>query len=225
MVANEPTGASEPGGHRERVRPERSAAGARQACTDAYSCSVAGHQRNDFRRADSPFQGESIRLRAVEESDLEEINQRFWDPDVNRFLALPWPEPLSGTRQWWEGRRASGEPTFAIETVAGELVGVCSLEDINSRARSAWLGIWIAKEHWNRGYGTEAVRLLCAFAFREMNLQRISLLVYETNPRGRRAYEKVGFKEEGRLRRAHFVGGEHIDTLIMGLLAEDLIED
>lgn len=185
---------------------------------------MAAHQHDELRRASSPFQGRSVRLRAVEEADLATINERFWDPDLNQFMALPWPEPLAGTRGWWEARRSSREPTFAIETVGGELIGVCSLEQINTRSRSAWLGIWIAKGHWDRGYGTDATRVLCSFAFREMNLQRVSLAVYETNPRGRRAYEKVGFKEEGRLRRAHFVGGRHVDTLVMGLLSEDLIE-
>jgi RimJ/RimL family protein N-acetyltransferase len=185
---------------------------------------MAGHQHEDFLRVRSPFQGGSVRLRAIEEADLRGINERFWEPEVNQFMALPWPEPVAGTRAWWENRRASGEPTFAIETLAGELIGVCNLEQVSDRARTAWLGIWIAKGNWDRGYGADALRLLCGFAFREMNLQRVSLAVYESNPRARRAYEKVGFKEEGRLRRAHFVGGRHVDTLVMGLLAEDLIE-
>ena len=57
-----------------------------------------------------------------------------------------------------------------------------------------------------------------------MNLQRIGLAVYETNQRGVRAYQKIGFKEEGRRRRAHFVGGRHIDVIVMGLLAQELVE-
>jgi RimJ/RimL family protein N-acetyltransferase len=52
----------------------------------------------------------------------------------------------------------------------------------------------------------------------------MELHVYETNPRGRGAYEHVGFKEEGRLRRAMFVGGRYVDVIVMGLLAEELIE-
>jgi RimJ/RimL family protein N-acetyltransferase len=113
---------------------------------------------------------------------------------------------------------------FAIETLAGELVGACSLEGIDGRVRSAALGIWIGKPYWDHGYGTDAVRTLCGFGFREMNLQRIGLAVYETNLRGVRAYEKVGFKEEGRRRRAHFVGGRHVDVIVMGLLAEKMSE-
>jgi RimJ/RimL family protein N-acetyltransferase len=58
-----------------------------------------------------------------------------------------------------------------------------------------------------------------------MNMQRVGLHVYETNPRAQAAYTKVGFVEEGRMRRAHFVGGRHVDVIVMGLLAEDLVDD
>jgi RimJ/RimL family protein N-acetyltransferase len=183
----------------------------------------AGHE--DFARIPPPLEGRLVRLRPVEESDLPRINELFWDPEVTEQLMVVWPEPVSGTRGWWEGRRAEGEPHFVIETHPGELVGVCDLGRVEGRARTALLGIWIGKSFWDKGFGTDAVRTLCRFAFNEMNLQRIELGVLEGNPRGKRAYEKVGFKEEGRLRRAKFVGGRHVDLIVMGLLAEELIED
>src|SRR2546421_737803 len=83
-------------------------------------------------------------------------------------------------------------------------------EEVVGRSRAAVLGIWVAEAHWSRGHGTDAVRTLCRFGFREMNLQRIGLSVYETNPGGVRVYEKVGFKEEGRRRRAEFVDGRYV---------------
>jgi RimJ/RimL family protein N-acetyltransferase len=183
-------------------------------------------EKDDFTRIRSPFEGKLVRLRAIEEDDLPSIHDMFNDPEVQRTISVNWPEPLAGTQQWWEGSRAN--PTtanFAIETVAGELVGVCGLEGIDGAVRSAGLGIWIGKPHWDRGYGTDAVRTLCRFGFREMNLQRVGLAVYDNNPRGVRVYEKIGFKEEGRRRRAHFVEGHHVDVIVMGLLAENLIEE
>lgn len=186
---------------------------------------MPGRSEEDFRRIRSPFEGRLVRLRAVEEEDLPRINELFWEPDVTEHLLVVWPEAVSGTRRWWEKRRATKEPYFAIETLTGELVGACDLARVEGRARTAILGIWIGQPFWDKGYGTDAVRTLCRFGFREMNLQRIELSVLETNPRGKRAYERVGFKEEGRLRRALYVGGRHVDMLVMGLLAEDLIED
>ncbi|HEX2090101.1 MAG TPA: GNAT family protein [Actinomycetota bacterium] len=182
-------------------------------------------EHEDFRRVRSPFEGSLVRLRAVEEDDLSRVNELFWDPDVTQYLDVVWPEPIAGTKEWWERSRAQGIALFAIETLPGEFVGACELGAIDQRVRSAVLGIWIGKPFWGRGYGTDAVRTLARFGIHEMNLQRIRLLVQETNPRGKAAYEKVGFKEEGRLRRAAFIGGRHVDLIEMGLLAEHLIED
>ena len=95
---------------------------------------------------------------------------------------------------------------------------------MSDASRTGTPGIWIGKPFWDRGYGSDAVRTLSRYATREMNLQRITLAVFETNPRARSAYEKVGFKEEGRLRRGHFVGGQYVDVIVMGLLAEELID-
>jgi RimJ/RimL family protein N-acetyltransferase len=174
----------------------------------------------------SPFEGRLVRLRAVEEVDIGPIHDLFNDPEVQRTLAVNWLEPVAGTRRWWEGMRANpGTAAFAVETRDGELIGVCSLEDVNPAVRAAALGIWIGKRFWDRGYGTDATRTLCRFGFREMNLQRIGLSVFDINPRAVRVYEKMGFKEEGRARRAHFIDGQHIDVIRMGLLAEDLVED
>jgi RimJ/RimL family protein N-acetyltransferase len=173
----------------------------------------------------SPFIGRLIRLRAVEESDLDWINREFWNPNVNQFMSLAWPESVHGTQGWWEATRRHDPGPLVIETLSDrQPIGACSLESLDARSRSASLGIWVAEPHWERGYGTDAVRTLCRFGFREMNLQRIGLCVYETNPRARRAYEKVGFKEEGRRRRAHFVEGRHVDVIDMGLLAEEFVE-
>ena len=180
---------------------------------------------DDFRRVRSSFEGTLVRLRAVEEDDLARINELFWAPEVTQHLDVVWPEPVVGTREWWERQRAEGIAVFAIETLAGEFIGGCDLGPRYPRVRSAILGIWIGKPFWGQGYGTDAVRTLSRFGFQEMNLQRIRLMVREGNPRAKAAYEKVGFKEEGRLRRATFVEGKYEDMIEMGLLAEDLIEE
>ena len=186
---------------------------------------MVGRDQDDFRRVRSPLEGRRVRLRAAEEEDLPLYNQLFWDPQVTQYLDVVWPEPIAGTRAWWEKARAQGSAIFVIESLDGQLAGACSLESIDRRARAAILGIWIGRRFWDQGLGTDAVRTLCRFAFNDMNLQRIELVVRETNPRGKAAYERVGFKEEGRLRRDAFVGGRYVDNIVMGLLAEDLLEE
>ncbi len=77
------------------------------------------------------------------------------------------------------------------------------------------------KSFWNQGYGTESVCLLVQHGFDSLNLNRIFLHVFETNPRAIRAYEKAGFKLEGRERQAEFKDGRYIDVLRMSKLRDD----
>ena len=89
---------------------------------------MAGADHEDFKRIRSPFVGERIVLRPLEEEDVPRLNQMFNDPDVLQFLSFAWPEPVTDTRSWQQRARQdpSGQ-TFAVETDAGELVGACSI--------------------------------------------------------------------------------------------------
>lgn len=172
------------------------------------------------------LQGELVRLRARERLDLPGLNAMFNEPDVLAGLEIAFPQTMRGIRDWYERTQGPDDALFVIETLEGrDAVGICALEGVEARSRSAGFGIWIGKPFWGMGYGTDATRTCCRFGFRQMNLQRIELQVYsETNPKARRTYEKVGFRLEGSRRRAQFIGGRHIDVDLMGLLAEELIE-
>lgn len=173
------------------------------------------------------LQGKLIRLRAHEPADVDALNDLINDPQVGEGLGMNMPQPTEGFQAFVEAATKNPDQApFVIERLSDrEPVGGCSLFEINGGARTATLGIWLGKPFWDEGLGTDAVRTLCRFGFRHMNLQRIELDVFETNPRALRAYEKVGFTLEGTRRRSEFVQGRHVGSHIMGLLVEDLIED
>ncbi|MFL5737469.1 MAG: GNAT family N-acetyltransferase [Actinomycetota bacterium] len=175
----------------------------------------------------APLEGALVRLRAPEPADVSQLNTMFDDPDVLAGLQLAMPQPLAGFREWAEWSRTSErQQAFAIETLDDRrAVGMCSLDTIDARTRTADFGIWIGKPFWGRGYGTDATRTACRFGLRYMNLQRISLSVYATNEKAERVYERVGFRREGVARRGTFLGGRNVDITEMGLLAEELIEE
>ena len=99
------------------------------------------------------------------------------------------------------------------------LMGYVQLINIMPAPRTAELGILIgAPSDRGQGYGQEAVRMAVQFGWRDLNLQRISLLVIGENPGAVRVYLKTGFEVEGVLRRASYVNGAFRDITIMGLL-------
>ena len=74
---------------------------------------------------------------------------------------------------------------------------------------------------WNKGYGSEAMRLMLRYGFEELNLNRVSLGVFSANPRGIRSYEKCGFVHEGRMREFARRDGQYWDLVFMGILREE----
>ena len=169
--------------------------------------------------------GGRVRLRAIERSDIPTFVRWLNDPKVIENLMLYLPLSQAQEEQWFEDYLQDiGRHIFGIETLDGTLIGNVALEHINWKNRCAELGIVIGEKHyWDQGYGTEAVRTLLGFAFREMNLHRVFLRVFEDNARAIRCYEKCGFQSEGRLREAEFSSGRYRDELLMGILRSEFL--
>jgi len=171
--------------------------------------------------------GERVRLRAVEKHDLPRFVEWLNDPEVRRNLAFYQPLSLPQEELWFEHNLSlpPGEQTLSIELLSDDLwthAGATGFKHHDQRERSAEVGIMIGlKEFWNRGYGFEAMELIVKHGFQNLNLNRIFLQVFETNPGGIRCYEKAGFKHEGRLREARFYEGHYIDVLLMSILKSE----
>jgi RimJ/RimL family protein N-acetyltransferase len=84
------------------------------------------------------------------------------------------------------------------------------------------MGIHIGeKAYWNQGFGTKAILLLMKHGFKNLNLHRLWLRVFETNQRAIRSYEKAGFTLEGKYREAKYLEGEYVDVMIMSVLCTE----
>ena len=63
--------------------------------------------------------------------------------------------------------------------------------------------------------------MMVDYGFRHLNLHRIYLHVYETNPRAVRAYESIGFRREGVMRQARWQATRYVDEYIMSVLRDE----
>lgn len=173
------------------------------------------------------LQGSLIHLAAISpEKDAEVIahwseNTEYW----RLFASDPARPGLSKTVQHDLGKEELKNDAyrFAIRTLGDDrLVGRVDLDGIVWNNRDAWLSIGIGDPaDWGKGYGSDALRAALRFAFSELNLFRVSLTVFEYNPRAIRAYEKVGFTCEGRLKCFLRREGRRWDLLYFGILREE----
>lgn len=173
----------------------------------------------------SPYEGERIRLRAREASDLDLMYRWINDWETVKYIASRYPRGKKFEREWLEGGDpAFGEAQFVAETLAdSQPIGFLGLHHGNPEDRVVGLGVAIGEhDYLDAGYGTDMMRTVCRVGFDMMNLNRIELTVYDWNPRAIRVYEKIGFQKEGVLRDGMFRAGKWHDLVLMGLLKGEL---
>lgn len=172
------------------------------------------------------FHGELIRLAAPAEGDAEVFARWTEDAEYLRALDTDYARPMSVAEM---GKRLEqfiqdpGTVEFRIRTLQDDrLIGFVALHTIEWNNRTANLAIGIGDpDYRGQGYGTDALRAVLRYAFHEMNMERVGLNVNENNARAIRAYEKVGFRREGAMRRALLRDGKWQDRIIMGILLEE----
>lgn len=131
------------------------------------------------------------------------------------------PIDMMTHQQWWDSLgKDPAKVVFAIrKTTDPAIIGFVQIIGINSVHRSAELGIRIGEEkNRGQGYGKEALRLAVDFCWNHLNLNRVQLIVFKHNQRAIGAYKAVGFKKEGLLRKAAFIGGSWVDLVLMAAL-------
>jgi RimJ/RimL family protein N-acetyltransferase len=173
--------------------------------------------------------GKLVRLVALDiERDAPLRVQWFGNSEFARMLDTS-TSPRGSTRAsraWLEKHQEDWLAyEFQIEVIADQrVIGFVGLDKggVQSPHRDAFLGIGIGPEElWGKGYGTDAMEIMLRYAFNELNLQRVSLTVFDYNPRGIRSYEKCGFRVEGRERGRLNREGQRYDMLYMGLLRSE----
>lgn len=176
------------------------------------------------------FKGELVRLAVAEPETLAPLESR-WSADSEYSRLLDWDPArrfsVKNVQKWIEKQYENeADFAFAILTLDGErIIGGIGLENIRWTHRDCFVGIGLGeREFWGKGYGTDAMRVILRFAFTELNLQRVTLEVYEYNQRGVRSYEKAGFVFEGRQRGLILREGRRWDVIYMGILREDWLK-
>lgn len=106
----------------------------------------------------------------------------------------------------------------------GTLIGNCGIRRKPDSGWEADIGYELAPEYWGQGYATEAARALVHFGFGGLGLERISSWCIADNAASARVLERLGFRQEGRLRSSEYFKGRWWDTLLFALLKRDWAE-
>jgi RimJ/RimL family protein N-acetyltransferase len=173
----------------------------------------------------SIWQGKTIRLRAIDPSDWEAYFKLDQDTEQARALYfVPFPQSQVGAKRFAEeaSKKSDGDNfRFVIENREKEVVGDITTHYCNPRNGSFSWGITIKQEHRRKGYASEAILLVMRYYFQELRYQKVTVTIYSFNEASARLHERLGFQQEGRIRRTVFTRGQYFDELIYGLTKEE----
>ncbi len=171
--------------------------------------------------------GKRIRLEPLTPAVLEDYLAALADPEFDRLTGSHAIYDRPEIETWLATRQAHHDRAdwAAIRAEDGAFLGEAVLNKLDPENESANYRVWLTGPHVGQGYGTEITRLVIDFALGTVGLHRVSLSVYDINPRAQRVYEKCGFRYEGRLREALRWDGRWHDELLMAILHSDLRPD
>jgi RimJ/RimL family protein N-acetyltransferase len=165
--------------------------------------------------------GERIELRRHARENYRLYGEWYGDPEIWRLTSWA-ASPLSpsAVERLFEDREHSPtDDSFAIHLKGEEEpIGVISLMNISEANDSAELSVIVGHpEDRHQGYGAEAIALILRYGFEDLNLNRVSLSVFEFNEDAISTYEKLGFRKEGHLRKAVKRDDAFHDAILMGI--------
>ena len=165
--------------------------------------------------------GERIELRRHARENYRLYGEWYGDPEIWRLTSWA-ASPLSPSaveRLFEERELSSTDDAFAIHLKGEEEpIGVISLMNISEANDSAELSVIVGHpEDRHQGYGAEAIALILRYGFEDLGLNRVSLSVFEFNEDAISTYDKLGFRKEGRLRKAVKRDDAFHDAILMGI--------
>lgn len=164
-----------------------------------------------------PLRGSLCSVRPWRRSDARSLVQHANNPNVAKNLRDRFPHPYTekDAKAFLRHATAAGDPSNLAIEVEGEAVGAVGFVPGRDIERfSAEIGYWVGERFWGRGIATEALALVTAYVFSDLNYLRLFALPFADNPASARVLEKAGYVREAVLRASSVKDGVVKDQLL-----------
>lgn len=166
-------------------------------------------------------------LREFEESDWRAVLAYQADPEYLRYYQ--WSERTAKdvrtfVHRFIASQKDKPRTKYQLAVVLAEeehLIGTCCIRLETADARVGELGYETAPSYWDLGYATEAADTMLTFAFRELRVHRVWASCLLENVTSVRVLEKLGLRQEGKLRDSRWMKGRWWDTVLYGILEDE----
>ena len=164
--------------------------------------------------------GEKIYLSPINEDDYEKYCIWLNDAFIGSFAdTVSKSFTIESQKNSLRQMARDGNAFAIIVRDTDEMIGDCTVVNIDNISRTAELGILIGnKENWNKGYGSEALGLLTKYVFEVLNLNSVMGRIFSFNVGSIKICEKNGYTQCGLRHEAYYYNGKYYDEIYMELL-------
>lgn len=172
---------------------------------------------------DRTIRGEKTILREQRESDAKFFVYWFNQPEIMFKCGFEKPTDEEEIKRDISVHHKSEDSVwFTITDLNGSIIGETGL----LRMFPAWhctdLSIIIPDPKMrNKGYGTEAIRIMLDMAFDRYKMNRVAIGVVGANTEALAFYQKIGFRQEGIQEQGYFYNNEYSDFVMMRILCSE----
>jgi [ribosomal protein S5]-alanine N-acetyltransferase len=181
--------------------------------------------RSDWQQALPVLRGAGFELRELRPSDAASLYTMLTADEVARYITPP-PRSVGGFERFVEyahRRRSQGE--FACFAVVPEgldtAIGIFQVRALDPHFSTAEWGFALGSPFWGRGLFSEGARLVMAFAFEQIGVNRLEARAMAANDRANSALRKVGARKEAVLRQSMVKHGQLHDEHLWAIVETD----
>lgn len=179
------------------------------------------------------IEGRRTRLVRFEQAHLDDPAYYSWlrDPEVVRYIGraellegIPFSEAEDYVRQLWANEYCW---FFAVyHGDSGSFIGTAKLNFFSERGRRngiADVGIMLGERaFWGQGLAMDVLQALSSYAFEELEARKLTAGAMSLNEAMVKAFLRIGYLEEGRLRQQLPVGEGFCDHVLFGCFKSEL---
>lgn len=143
------------------------------------------------------FHNKHVQLIPIEREDIPLITGWINDERISAFNEPRFPISTVEEYIWfYKLQKDSTKKKLIICNSKSQKVGLVSLHNIDLKNRNAELGVYIDPQHQKKMYAKESLRCMIRFAFFELNLHKLYVVILDFNKPSVALFESLGFMHE-----------------------------
>ncbi len=169
-----------------------------------------------------------LHIRELTNADIDNVHELHSLPETDEFNTLGIPENIQTTEkiltEWLNLQKQEPRNSYIFcldKNDDNKFIGLIAINLGKSNYKTAEVWFKIHRDHWRKGYTTEALKKILDFGFNNLKLHRIEAGCAVENIASSKTLEKAGFIREGIKRKKLPIRGEWKDIYFYGILDED----